>query len=57
MSKHKKRQQQPISGGEKIIECANALLAAITEQGHCVRSQGNFASVDICIFRIGKEEE
>jgi hypothetical protein len=42
-----------ISGDEKIIKAANALLAAITEQGHCVRSQGNFGSVSVYAHFIG----
>lgn len=37
-------------GDEKIIMLANKLLEAITAQGYCVRSQGDFASVCIGAF-------
>jgi hypothetical protein len=48
-----KRNKPQISGYEKIIKAANALLAAITEQGYCVRSQGDFGSVNIYLHGIG----
>lgn len=52
-----KRNKPQISGDEKIIKAANALLAAITEHGYCVRSQGDFGSVNIYLHGIGKHND
>ena len=52
-----KRNKPQISGDEKIIKAANALLAAITEHGYCVRSQGDFGSVNIYLHGIGTRNE
>lgn len=42
-----------IDGDERIIYLANELLKAITAQGYCVRSQKDFAHVDISAYQIG----
>ena len=52
-----KRNKPQISGDEKIIKAANALLEAITEHGYCVRSQGDFGCVNIYLHGIGTRSE
>jgi hypothetical protein len=46
-----------LDGDQRIIYLANELLRAITAQGYCVRSQGNFGHVDIFIHNIGTQND
>lgn len=46
-----------VDGDERIIYLANELLKAITAQGYCIRSQGNFGHVDIWSHFIGTDNE
>lgn len=48
-----KKSKKPLNGDMKILKCANELLKALTEQGYCVKSQGDYGNVNIWVHGIG----